>query len=315
MTDEPIASAMPRRPIEWPTWGLIVVIYGGWGALTFLFDRLPLWIAGPAAAWLCAWHGSLQHEITHGHPTGDRRINALLGFPPLSLWLPFERYRDLHMAHHRDETVLTHPSFDTESYYVAEEIWRRRGPLGRAVSRIRNTFAGRVLLNPLLLIPSFLIHEAGAVIQGAPGPRRIWAAQALGVTALLSWALAVCHVPVWAYLLFFVYGGAALSSVRSFAEHRAAARPEHRTAIVEDAPVFGLLFLFNNLHVVHHTAPGMPWYRIPSFYRAHRETLVAANGGLVYRGYADVARRFLFREHDAPLNEWTAALASTGDIE
>lgn len=305
MTDPILEPLAPRRRIEWPTWVLMAVIYGGWIALTLLFDRLPLWIAGPAAAWMGAWHGSLQHEITHGHPTGSRRLNAVLGFPPLALWLPFARYRDLHMAHHRDESVLTHPSFDTESYYVTDEIWRNRSAPGRTLTRLRNTFAGRVLLNPLLAIPLFLLHEAGAVLRGEAGLRRVWAAHALGTALVLYWVLAVCRVPFWAYLLFFVYGGAALSSVRSFAEHRAAALPEHRTAIVEKAPLFGLLFLFNNLHVVHHRSPGLPWYRIPSFYRAHREALIASNGGLVYRGYFDVARRFLLREHDTPLNGCT----------
>jgi len=118
--------------------------------------------------------------------------------------------------------------------------------------------------------------------------------------------LAVCNIPAWAYLLFFVYSSAALASIRSFAEHRAAARPDHRTAIVENAPVLGLLFLFNNLHVVHHRDPRMPWYRIPAFYRENRESLVRSNGGLVYRGYADIMRRYFFREHDTPINEWAA---------
>lgn len=303
IAESPFPAAQ-RRDIEWPTWGLIVMIYGGWVALTLLFNRIPLWIAGPMAAWLSTWHASLQHELTHGHPTGSRRLNALLGFPPLGLWLPFARYRDLHMQHHQDEEVLTHPGIDTESYYVREDEWRRLGAMGRTVIRIRNTFAGRVLLNPIRTIPLFLYHEARAVLRGEPGLRRIWGPHLLGTAAVLYWAIAICQIPLWAYLLFFVYASAALSSVRSFAEHRAADRPEHRTAIVEDAPLLGLLFLFNNLHVVHHGSPGMPWYRIPSFYRRNRESLIVANGGLVYRGYADVLNRYLLREHDTPINDW-----------
>jgi fatty acid desaturase len=70
-----------------------------------------------------------------------------------------------------------------------------------------------------------------------------------------------------------------------------------------------LLFLYNNLHVVHHDRPGLPWYRIPAFYRAHRAAIVAANGGLVYDGYADVARRYLVTPHHAgPHPGYTAAL-------
>ena len=315
MTVESRSAAKPHRRIEWPTWGLIALIYGGWLGLTFLFNRLPLWIAGPAGAWLCAWHASLQHELTHGHPTGSRRINALLGFPPLGLWLPFERYRDLHLAHHREEADLTDPDLDIESYYLSESAWRGASSLVRRAIRVRNTLAGRILLNPLWMIPEFLILESRAVLRGEPGARRVWALHALGVAAVLYWVLAVCRVPFWAYLLFFVYAATALSSIRSFAEHRAAAQPEHRTAIVERAPVLGLLFLFNNLHVVHHRSPSLPWYRIPAFYRDHRESLIASNGNLIYRGYAEVARRYLFREHDTPINGWMPGRASRGGIE
>jgi hypothetical protein len=72
-----------------------------------------------------------------------------------------------------------------------------------------------------------------------------------------------------------------------------------RTAIVENAPILGLLYLYNNLHAVHHERPVMPWYDIPRWYRANRDRLVRENGGMVYDGYRDVARRFLLREHDA----------------
>ena len=70
--------------------------------------------------------------------------------------------------------------------------------------------------------------------------------------------------------------------------------------IVEKTPLFGLLFLYNNLHVLHHRVPALPWYMLPRSYEKHRDFLVRLNGGLVYRGYFDVARRFLFRQHDRP---------------
>ena len=38
----------------------------------------------------------------------------------------------------------------------------------------------------------------------------------------------------------------------------------------------------------------------PGHYRAERARLVVENGGLVYRTYFDVARRYLFRAHDEP---------------
>ena len=42
----------------------------------------------------------------------------------------------------------------------------------------------------------------------------------------------------------------------------------------------------------------IPWYRYHRHYGAARARLIEENGGLVYRSYFDVARRFLFRRHD-----------------
>ena len=78
-----------------------------------------------------------------------------------------------------------------------------------------------------------------------------------------------------------------LALLRSFAEHRAASDVFERTAIVENAPILGLLYLYNNLHAAHHERPTLPWYQIPAWYRENRERLIKANGGLVYDGYLD----------------------------
>jgi hypothetical protein len=52
--------------------------------------------------------------------------------------------------------------------------------------------------------------------------------------------------------------------------------------------------------VLYHKRPGIPLYRILLLYHRHRNTLIEINGGLVYDGYLDVARRFLFNPHDDP---------------
>lgn len=102
------------------------------------------------------------------------------------------------------------------------------------------------------------------------------------------------------YVFAIVYPGTAILLIRSFAEHRATEGVSERTAIVENAPCLGLLFLYNNLHAAHHAEPMMPWYQIPAWYNANRERLIHDNGGLIYNGYLDVARRFLLTPHDTP---------------
>jgi len=66
-----------------------------------------------------------------------------------------------------------------------------------------------------------------------------------------------------------------------------------RTASVESNFVFGMLFLYNNLHVVHHRMPAMPWYDIPRYYRENRDELLRGNGQFVFRGYWVLARKYL----------------------
>jgi len=58
--------------------------------------------------------------------------------------------------------------------------------------------------------------------------------------------------------------------------------------------VFGLLYLYNNLHVAHHLKPTMAWYDIPGFYRDNRVELLENNAHFVYKGYGELARRYLF---------------------
>jgi fatty acid desaturase len=165
--------------------------------------------------------------------------------------------------------------------------------------RAHNTLAGRVILGPVFLVVRFLWLEAASVRRTPTAALRIWVGHAVGVAAVLWWTSVICGMPFATYIGFFVYPGLALTLIRSFAEHRAAADPLHRTAIVEGAPLLGLLFLHNNLHVAHHAAPSLPWFDLPRYYRANRADFVQRNNGLVYRGYLDVARRYLLAQHDS----------------
>jgi fatty acid desaturase len=292
--------------IEWPTIALAALIYGAWAVVTYFHALIPLPLRVMIGAWLIAWHGSLQHEIIHGHPTPWRRFNTILALPPLAIWLPFEIYRRCHITHHVLEH-LTDPARDPESRYLAPDPGRT-ARLARSVGRLQQSLLGRLTLGPLVDAWEFLAREVMHLGRGDLDRLRIWALHMTMVVAILAWLRLVCHLSLGQYLLCFVYPGIALSLIRSFAEHRAHPDPAQRTAIVERAPVLGLLFLYNNLHVAHHFRPDLPWYALPALYRRERERLLAANGGLVYDGYADVFRRYLLRPHDELMH--TAALAA-----
>ena len=286
-----------RRGIEWPTVALAAGIYGGWLVLTWFTDILPWPIVFVGGAWLVAWHASLQHELIHGHPTRWSAVNRLLGLPSLIVFLPYDRYRALHLAHHRDDR-LTDPLEDPESAYWTPERWRGLGPVGRLIVRVTARLAGRLVIGPVWAIARFLIRDAKLIGDRRNGVRRAWTAHLTALFPVLVWVFVVCRVPVVEYLACFVLPGMALLMVRSFAEHRAHDEADRRTAVVERAPILGALFLFNNLHLAHHERPGLPWYRLPEFYRTERTRLLRKNGGLVYRGYGEIVRKFLFSPHD-----------------
>jgi fatty acid desaturase len=291
------ARGRPAVAVEVPTLLLIAATYAGWIALTSAYARWPLIIVATCTAALVTLHSSVQHEIVHGHPTRWLALNRLLGMVPLSLWLPFERYRTLHRLHHNDAR-LTDPIDDPESFYWTAADFARVSPYMRVVLRAQQTLAGRLLIGSWRGIGIFWAGEWRALRANVPGVRRVWIEHLLWCIPVILWITVVCRIPLWVYFGAVVLPANGLMLVRSFAEHRARPDVPTRIAIVEDSWILGPLFLFNNLHALHHEAPSVPWYSYPARYRRIRARLIKENGGLVYTSYFDVARRYLFLAHD-----------------
>lgn len=293
--------APPISSQELPTWLLIAFVYGSWLFLTSRYGHWPLWMVAPTVAVMLTLHSSLQHEILHGHPTRNPEINRLLGIVPLSLWMPYERYRASHLVHHRDER-LTDPLDDPESYYWTPQSWGALDGFSRAMLRFQQTLAGRMLVGSFWRPGLWLVSELRALIRNEPGVRMVWLEHLAWCIPVVVWVSIVCHIPLWLYVVAMVVPGNGILLIRSFAEHRARGEMRQRIAIVEGSWLLGPLFLFNNLHSLHHESPEIPWYRYNAHYRRHRERLMTENGGLVYRTYFDVARRFLWRAHDTTVH-------------
>ncbi|MDN2568026.1 fatty acid desaturase [Aquibium sp. A9E412] len=279
--------------VEWPTVGLIVACYGLWATA-----GVALWPAWPAAALavmsLCvALQSSLMHECLHGHPTRHARLNEALVGLPIGLVYPYRRFKALHLRHHADER-LTDPFEDPESYYRAQWRYARLPGAVRLLLRANNTMVGRFVLGPPVAVAGFLAADAQRLGAGDRTVRRAWLLHGAGVAATLAIVAWGFGMPVWLYLLVPVWLGQSLIAIRTFAEHRWAERPDGRTIIVERSP-FALLFLNNNLHLVHHKRPRAPWYRLPALYRAQREMWLTMNDGYAYPGYFALFRAFALR--------------------
>jgi fatty acid desaturase len=300
-------SAVPGR-WAWlrrsgPSWIVAVLIYVGFGLVTWFHTALPWWLLPVFGGVLIAWHGSLQHEAVHGQLASRRWLNDLPALPPLSLWLPFPLYRAAHRAHH-DFEILTEPWRDPESFYVDRATWRRLPEPVHLLLRVHNTLLGRLLLGPFLVIGQFLWAEVRTIAAGDRRHLGIWLWHLPAALLVVLWVSVVCGLPFWQYLVSFVLPGASLTLARSFAEHKAAYTPYERTALVEAGRFFSLLYLNNNLHFAHHKRPDLPWHALPAYYRAEREGLLEENGGLLYRGYREILGRFLLRPVDAPAHPY-----------
>ncbi len=285
-----------RTSVEWPTLLLLVATYLVWATATTWLAGLSLFLAVPVAALAIAQFSSLQHEALHGHPFRAASLNEVLVSPALTLFVPYGRFRDTHLAHHHDP-ILTDPYDDPESNYLDPAVWAGLSAMQRAVLRANNTLLGRITLGPVIGTLGFLRGDLRLILGGDRSVIRAWIAHAAGLVPLVLWLGWVAAMPVWAYFLA-VYVAYGILRIRTFLEHRAHEAARARTVIIEDRGPLALLFLNNNLHVVHHMHPAVPWYRLPATYRANREHYLRRNDGYLYRSYWQVIRAHLLRAKD-----------------
>lgn len=287
-----VASARTR--IEWLTVALIAAVTATWLATTYLAGVYGWWPA-LIVTWLTTTlHSSCQHEALHGHPTRNRLANEALVFLAPGLFFPYRRFRTTHLQHHHDEN-LTDPYEDPETSYMTPADWAALSAPMRALLRVNNTLVGRLTIGPALGVIRFYRADFAA-IRG--GDRRIalaWLLHAGGLALTFGWVVGVAGLNPLLYLFAVAYPAYSLLSLRTFAEHRAEQHHKKRTCIVEDRGLLGLLYLNNNLHVVHHDRPTTPWYQLPALFRANREHYLALNGGYHYPSYFTLFRAFAFR--------------------
>ena len=288
---------LSRASFEWPTVLLLAGVYLAFAGLVAAASVVEE-TGWSLFFWLClvpviTLHSSLQHELLHGHPFRNPRANALLAGVPLGLFVPYWRFRTLHIAHH-DDPRLTDPYEDPESWYLHPRDWHAAGRGRRALLAFNNTLIGRMLVGPAIGMAGFIAAEWRLAWNGRGDVLRAWGEHLVLVGMLLALLRLLPGFSLPAYLAV-CYGAWSLLGVRTFLEHRAEEAVGHRTVIIEDRGPLAFLFLFNALHAVHHRFPTVPLYRLPRLYRHHRDAFRAENGGYIYRSYLEIVRRHAFR--------------------
>ena len=277
-----------------PTWLVAFGLYTAWGMLVWFHASLPWWLIAPAGAYLVGLHFSLQHEAIHSFLSAPKWLRWAVVMPPLGLWQPFPLYYENHRRHHQN-THLTEPGVDTESYYLRREQWQALHSARRAVLLANQTLAGRVLVGPLLRLEKLVRREFAGLRAGDFSHLPHWMVHVALVAFLFGYIAGIAGMPWWQYVVLIAWPAFGLAWVRSFIEHRYGRRPGERTAIIESNWFWGLQFLNNNFHAVHHLHPKMQWWEIPAYWRANRPRVLAHNGNFHFSGYGEIARRWLFK--------------------
>ncbi len=296
--NEPDATS--NAGIEWPTVMVALCIYGGWAALLVFHESIPTPLTILGLAVLVAWFGSLRHEVLHGHPFGNQRLNDLVGFAPLSLLLPYSVYKSNHLAHHRS-SLLTIPEKDTESYYCGSERWAASSEVGRRLMLAHHTLAGRMILGPIVATHACLAAALGEIRNGDRATLLTWTVNAGAAAGVLYLVVGIAHMQWWVYVLGACYLSQSLGLVRSYCEHRWVPEGRTKSAVVKSGPFFSLLFLNNNLHHAHHARGELAWYKLPALAVELGSAELAREGAGLYAGYREVFRRFAVRPFDHPV--------------
>ncbi|WP_065259329.1 fatty acid desaturase [Pseudomonas bananamidigenes] len=284
---------------DWPTWLLLIGVYGGWFALVAGSEWLGLWWSTLLLIPLLVLWLSIQHELLHGHPTRWIVVNKVLGYAPFAVWYPYTLYRDSHLQHHRDED-LTIPGLDPESRYLSTGRWQGSSRFERNLHWLNKTVLGRFILGAPLALLALAGEELQRLKNGERQAWLMWLTHGSLTVLMLFFIARYSLLPVWHYLFLISVPALSIAMVRSYYEHRPHAQSQQRTVLNEAGWPWRWLFLNLNFHLVHHDLPKLAWYDLPKAYRMRRKQWVERSGGFLVQGYGQLWREHGLKPIDSP---------------
>lgn len=258
----------------WPTVITALVCLGGWattlGALAS--GALP----APAALALNFVFAYIaftpMHEATHGNIGGHKSrkwMDEVLGWPLAVLFFaPYSAFRLVHLRHHGS---TNDPDRDPD-FWVAGQ-----SPL-------------TVLARCFTIVPHYYWYVLFR-IEGTGKQQQRQRLLAVGVGALLLAIAAALvltgygHVFLWGWFVPGVLAGGVLALVFDWLPHHPHSRQErYRDTRAIVSPVLNLVLLWQNLHLIHHLYPRVPFYRYGRVFDAVRPELIERGSEIVTLG-------------------------------
>lgn len=271
----PAVRADLRRIASWRN---AISVVGLWAAIAVMWAA-AVWVDHPLGYLLLfvlmgpmfARLAILGHEGAHRLLFRNRRANDVAGRWLLShpAFIPFDVYRRVHFAHHKDEFGPHEPDLPLYSGYpLARASWRRK------LIRDAVGISGWKNLKPLL--------RAVLTPEGRPLAARILGTQAVlwaGIWALTGrwWLYPLCWLGPWLTVW------RVLNRLRAIAEHGGMERSGDRRRTTNHvhqswSARFWIVPYRTGWHLAHHVDMGVPWRNLPKF---HRE--LVASGWVVPR--------------------------------
>lgn len=269
--EKQIARAL-SPDIAWPTLALAVLLPGAFIAIVTagLTGRLPLWICTVVLAPLSYAHYTLVHESIHGNVVARKPawawVNTLVGWVgSLGLGLAWPALQRTHVLHH------SHTNTDRDP-----DIFVKGTLVQLLLKWVANTALSFIPL-PLMRFLSPTRYGRLASIFSKADIFLISTVTVANLVLLVS-AVATGHIAQWLTLWFLPtkIGVLFLNILFQWLPHY----PFDRTDRYGNTRIslwFGgtLLTLQQNLHLMHHLWPSVPFYNYARLFRALRPVLAA----------------------------------------
>lgn len=284
--DEKRAAKNLSPAVAWPTLAMAVLLPAfHWAVVCLGFaGMLPLWLCAPILTATAYAHYTLVHESIHGnlvpgHPR-LRWLNDIVGWVgALGLTHNWPAMLRGHALHHAHTNTDQDPDIHVKGTFV-------------------QLLAKWLVFVPISLVPQSLLKfiapaqyrklermlRPGEMLQGT--------AVSLAVLALLVLSIATGRFLDWLFLLFIPTRVAALilQICFSWLPHHPFERTErYLNTRISLWTGGGVLMLEQNLHLMHHLWPSVPFYNYGRLYQRLHPTLIAKGSrieGLMVGAYA-----------------------------